>query len=141
MHSVWTVDADAARPELRRAAVRLVGTRDTGALEAGSTLRLVRLAVPSFEPGPAPARDDPVARRALALWPRLDRRALRRCRGDAARIARFVARRSSLPQDVIVGMLEAAPPEPPADPAMRPPRGGAERMPRPSALPSPELAR
>ena len=43
--------------------------------------------------------------RALALWPRLDRRALTRCGCDAGRIARYVARRTSLPLDSIVAML------------------------------------
>lgn len=55
----------------------------------------------------AAAREDPpTTRRALALWPRLDRRALTRCHGDAARIARFVARRTSLSPDTIAGMLQ-----------------------------------
>jgi hypothetical protein len=46
-----------------------------------------------------------VDRRALALWPRLDRRALRRCGHDPYRIAMIVARRTSLTVEVIVGML------------------------------------
>lgn len=43
-------------------------------------------------------------RRALALWPRLDRRALSRCRGDAC-IASQVAHRTSLPVETIRLML------------------------------------
>jgi hypothetical protein len=43
--------------------------------------------------------------RALALWPRLDAEKLRRTRGEAARIARLVERRTALPFEVILGML------------------------------------
>ncbi|MFN8520289.1 MAG: META domain-containing protein [Chloroflexota bacterium] len=46
-----------------------------------------------------------IERRALALWPRLDARALRRCHRDPARIARLVARRTTLSFETIVGML------------------------------------
>src|SRR5664280_2220546 len=35
-----------------------------------------------------------VERRAMAMWPRLDHRALRRCHGDTARIAVYVSRRT-----------------------------------------------
>jgi hypothetical protein len=49
--------------------------------------------------------DSPLERRALALWPRLDRRALHRCGGDPRRIARLVSRRTSLSIEMIVGML------------------------------------
>ena len=44
-------------------------------------------------------------RRALALWPRLDRSALRRCHDDATRIAALVARRTSLPPEAIRDLL------------------------------------
>jgi hypothetical protein len=44
-------------------------------------------------------------RRALALWPRLDRRALRRCRQDPERITELVARRTTLPPEAILQML------------------------------------
>jgi hypothetical protein len=44
-------------------------------------------------------------RRALALWPRLDRAALRRCRNDARRIAALVARRTTMPPDAILNVL------------------------------------
>jgi hypothetical protein len=43
--------------------------------------------------------------RALALWPRLDAKALYRCRHDPQRIARLVARRTSLSLETILGML------------------------------------
>jgi hypothetical protein len=48
---------------------------------------------------------DRASQRALAIWPRLDRRALSRCGGDPRRIARLVARRTALPQEVIVLIL------------------------------------
>ena len=44
-------------------------------------------------------------RRALALWPRLDRAALRRCRNDARRIAALVARRTVMPPEAILNVL------------------------------------
>ncbi len=44
-------------------------------------------------------------RRALALWPRLDRAALRRCHSDAHRIAALVARRTTMPPEAIFSVL------------------------------------
>ena len=44
-------------------------------------------------------------RRALALWPRLDRAALRRCHQDPARIAALISRRTSLSPDAIKQVL------------------------------------
>lgn len=46
-------------------------------------------------------------RRALAMWPRLDPVALRRCGDDAACIAALVERRSALPTEAIIGILTA----------------------------------
>lgn len=46
-----------------------------------------------------------IERRALALWPRLDRAALRRCNADPDRIAALVARRTSLPPEAIRSVL------------------------------------
>lgn len=46
-----------------------------------------------------------VERRALALWPRLDPAALKRCRADPTRIAALVARRTALPPDAIRAIL------------------------------------
>jgi hypothetical protein len=43
--------------------------------------------------------------RALALWPRLNRRAMKRCAGDAHCVVRVVSRRTNLPADVILGLL------------------------------------
>ena len=53
--------------------------------------------------GPGP-RGGP-RQRALAIWPRLDRRALSRCGDDPRRIARLVARRTNLPPEVIWTVL------------------------------------
>lgn len=44
-------------------------------------------------------------RRALALWPRLDAGALRRCRHDARRIAALIARRTTTPPEAILSVL------------------------------------
>jgi hypothetical protein len=46
-----------------------------------------------------------IEERALALWPRLDRRAMRRCAGDARCIVRIVSRRTALPADAIWHLL------------------------------------
>lgn len=44
-------------------------------------------------------------RRALELWPGLDRRKLARTGGDPQRVARLVERRTALPRESILGML------------------------------------
>ena len=54
---------------------------------------------------PGPAGRPTIEERALALWPRLDPKALRRCRRDPRRIAALVARRTSLPPETIQAML------------------------------------
>jgi hypothetical protein len=54
----------------------------------------------------------PYVRRALTLWPRLDAARLARARGDPARIAMLVARRTRLPLEVIEGMLRTPIPAP-----------------------------
>jgi hypothetical protein len=57
----------------------------------------------------APARAvsaAPVLDRALALWPRLDRRRLRRTGGDPRKVARLIAQRTSMPEDAILRVLE-----------------------------------
>jgi hypothetical protein len=51
------------------------------------------------------ADGSPYERRAVALWPRLDRVKLRRTHGDPTRIARLVARRTTLSVETIVLML------------------------------------
>jgi hypothetical protein len=50
---------------------------------------------------PTPARASEVEQRALALWPRLDRKAIRRCAGSTRCIVSVVARRTTLPSDAI----------------------------------------
>jgi hypothetical protein len=47
----------------------------------------------------------PAQLRALALWPRLDRRALARCGCDPARIANYVSRRTRMPTAAIRTLL------------------------------------
>jgi len=47
----------------------------------------------------------PLSRRALSVWPGLDRRALGRCHGDPARITRLVARRTTMPPEAIRTLL------------------------------------
>ena len=47
-----------------------------------------------------------VRSRALAIWPGLDRRKLTRTRGDPRRVARLVERRTALPREAILGILE-----------------------------------
>lgn len=44
-------------------------------------------------------------RRALALWPRLDRRKLTRTCGDPVRVARLVSKRTSMPVESILVLL------------------------------------
>ncbi len=53
----------------------------------------------------APETRRHVEQRAMVLWPRLDRVALRRCDGDPDRIAELVARRTSLPPESIRSLL------------------------------------
>jgi len=53
-----------------------------------------------------------VDRRALALWPRLDHRALWRCHHDLGRVASLVERRTSLPATAIRTVLGSRPTSP-----------------------------
>lgn len=50
---------------------------------------------------PTPARASEVEQRAYAHWPRLDRKAIRRCAGDTRCIVAVVARRTALPSEAI----------------------------------------
>ena len=43
---------------------------------------------------------------ALLLWPRLDPEGLRRAGGDPVKLARLAERRTGIPRDEIIGMLE-----------------------------------
>lgn len=47
-----------------------------------------------------------VRTRALAMWPGLDRRKLARTCGDPARVARLIERRTALPRESIIRILE-----------------------------------
>lgn len=53
----------------------------------------------------SPVRDSAPDQRALAIWPRLDRRALARCHHDPRRIAALVSRRTSMPIESILALL------------------------------------
>ena len=67
---------------------------------------------------PASWLEGEYARRAMTLWPRLDRRRLRRCHDDPNRIAVVVAGRTALPYESIVKLLvedETVEDEPDAD--------------------------
>jgi len=57
--------------------------------------------IPARIDGPAPGYEA----RALLLWPGLDRGRLTATRGNPARIARLVARRTALPPETIMRML------------------------------------
>ena len=59
----------------------------------------------SVRPAPADLADRDVRKRALALWPGLDRRKLSRTGGRPRRVARLVERRTSLTLETILGML------------------------------------
>ena len=52
-----------------------------------------------------------VCARALATWPGLDRRKLTRTRGDPGRVARLIERRTALPREAILAMLEGGRPQ------------------------------
>lgn len=88
--------------------VELVASRPI-AHDRPAPARREDFAFPRSDPSEAPARDLSmrIRRRALLLWPRLDRVRLARTGGDPQRIARLIGRRSALPADVIVAMLTA----------------------------------
>lgn len=48
-----------------------------------------------------------VRSRALAMWPGLDRKKLARACGDPTRVARLVERRTAMPRESILRILEA----------------------------------
>ena len=52
-----------------------------------------------------PESADRVERRALAMWPRLNHKALHRCHGNAARIAVQVARRTKMTPNAIEKLI------------------------------------
>ncbi len=49
--------------------------------------------------------EDRIDRRALALWPGLDRRALGRCRHEPRRVAALVCRRTRLEYETVLALL------------------------------------
>jgi len=55
--------------------------------------------------GPRAQEPCPELARAMALWPRLDRRALSRNGCDPARIARRISRRTGMPEQAIETLL------------------------------------
>jgi len=73
---------------------------------SGKVFVLVSLVRPRIRlPRGRPDAVDRVERRAVALWPRLDHRALHRCHGDAARIAIHVARRTKMTPKAIETLI------------------------------------
>jgi hypothetical protein len=54
----------------------------------------------------SPSWESPLERRALTLWPRLERSALRRCHHDPRRVANLVSRRTTLPPEAILVLLQ-----------------------------------
>ncbi len=63
---------------------------------------------PHLSPARRTAGRSSLVRRALAIWPRLDPRALARCGEDPTCLAAHVARRTKLPPETIRAIL--APP-------------------------------
>lgn len=60
---------------------------------------------PRGEPGSPASLGAAIERRALAIWPRLGRAALRRCRQDPRRIAALISRRTSMAPEAILRIL------------------------------------
>ena len=53
----------------------------------------------------SPSSPRTYTQRACAIWPRLERRTLSRCRNDPARLARVIARRTTLAEEAIITLL------------------------------------
>ena len=51
----------------------------------------------------------PAQVRAMALWPRLDRRSLSRCGCDPSRIANYVSHRTRMPATAIEALISESP--------------------------------
>jgi len=62
-------------------------------------------AYPAARRGAGHGAARPLDERALAVWPRLDRRKLRRCAGDPTRIVDLISQRTSLPREAILALL------------------------------------
>jgi hypothetical protein len=56
-------------------------------------------------PSARPESEDRVERRALAIWPRLDHRALHRCHGEVGRVALYISRRTKMPAKAIALLI------------------------------------
>jgi hypothetical protein len=67
--------------------------------------------MPSLITAPKPIAQLDFRARALAIWPGIDPRKLRRTQGDPLRIARLVERRTRLPIESIVSLLTGHPVE------------------------------
>jgi hypothetical protein len=67
----------------------------------------ISLPVGIQSPQPNHRAQDPCSARvrAMALWPRLDRRSLTRCGCDPTRIAKYVSRRTRMPAKSIETLL------------------------------------
>jgi hypothetical protein len=52
-----------------------------------------------------PESADRVERRAMAMWPRLNHRTLHRCRGNPARIAAYIAHRTTMTPKAIEKLI------------------------------------
>jgi hypothetical protein len=75
---------------------------------AGSRKVSVIVPFPRLHPGMPhgrPESADRVERRAMAMWPRLNHKALHRCHGNAARIAVQVARRTKMTPKAIEKLI------------------------------------
>jgi hypothetical protein len=57
------------------------------------------------DPPRSPIRESALGRRALAIWLRLDRRALTRCHSDPYRIVSLVAHRTTMPPEASVALV------------------------------------
>jgi hypothetical protein len=80
---------------------------DPAVLDRGGWCIMTK-SVAGLDHGRAESNSRPLLyRRALALWPRLDTRALRRCGQDPRRVAALVSRRTSLPLETIMVLLNA----------------------------------
>jgi hypothetical protein len=51
------------------------------------------------------SRESLLERRVLSIWPRFDRRAIRRANHDPRRVAAMVGRRTRLPEEAILRLL------------------------------------
>lgn len=87
------------------ALARLIEAAPSGKRRTGE--RMPGSAALTIHPSSAQALNQQgLNQRALALWPRLDRRILARCAGDPRCVAAHIERRTSLPPESILAMLD-----------------------------------